>query len=153
MPVAKHRPADLEENAHALPEFDVGGGDYDGQEQQDLEKVRHRPSASLPSPRQQPGEHDLRNDRGNRRAELEPQAARQDARTEKELPVHVAHHFPRHFHDMTTNINKNIADRTSAMVEESGRALALMEARRERIDRLQAENRRMLDALVAGNAL
>jgi hypothetical protein len=55
--------------------------------------------------------------------------------------------------EIATDILTRIADRTSEMVEESGRSLALMEARRERIDRLQAENRRMLDALVAGNPL
>ena len=52
--------------------------------------------------------------------------------------------------EIATDVLTRIAESARAMNEDSGQALALMEARSERIDRMQAENRKLLDALVAG---
>jgi hypothetical protein len=60
--------------------------------------------------------------------------------------------YPVEAFEIATDVLTRVADAASSMVEESGRALAMMEARSERIDRLQAENRQLLDALVAGRA-
>ena len=52
--------------------------------------------------------------------------------------------------ELATDVLGQIAERANGMAVESGCALAQIEARRVRIDREQAENRRLLDALVAG---
>lgn len=53
--------------------------------------------------------------------------------------------------EIATDVLTRIAATARSMNERSGQALALMEARSERIDRMQAENRKLLDSLVTGN--
>ena len=52
--------------------------------------------------------------------------------------------------DIATDVLNRVAERASALADDMGRSLAMMEARRVASDRLQAENRKMLEALLAG---